>query len=146
MLKGPDDWADWRRQFANRAAVLGLGDLIWSDEDDELSEPETPKAPGTEAQDWELDAYDALLYIYPEELRDYQRQRRGIRVLKEWVLANIQPMYHDTACNAEESIREWYWNLKAQVGDKVIGKRKQRLLRRKARKAALRAANAESGK
>jgi hypothetical protein len=72
--------------------------------------------------------------FFQDRTKAYEKQRDLVRKLKDWIAANVSSHYQDTCCKPNESMTNWYENLKKAAG---ITKRQQEAIARRKYKEAL---------
>lgn len=60
-------------------------------------------------------AYDLEVRIRTQELRDFKEKQASISKLRTWIEESISDHLWTTCCTAEDTIRDWYINLKMSV-------------------------------
>jgi len=54
--------------------------------------------------------------MYQDELKEYRLHTENVRKLKEWVFESAVNSYKESCCKSDQSIKDWYRNLKEAVG------------------------------
>jgi hypothetical protein len=60
--------------------------------------------------------YQTDVQLYIQEEKEFKEQNRSIQLLRKWVLESIAPHYGEVACEPEETLYQWYDNLKKHAG------------------------------
>jgi hypothetical protein len=145
FLRTPEDWTRWERQFKTQAIDLSLWDHI-SHNEPLLRKPQKPQlasyqrqgqvpaARGRGARSQTIDSesgpsttpgelsdsgritYQTDIQLYIQEEKEFKEQARSIQSLRKWVMESIAPHYGEVACEPEETLYQWYDNLKKHAG------------------------------
>ena len=158
ILKGPDDWPKWEREFQKKAIATDLWDYIKGGNDckalrtepdmpepDSFRAPPPPPAGSTRASASAtppalagLNADEGRNYqfawnIYVQRKKDYDTQRANVKSLKDWVTETIAQQYNTSSCPPTEGLHDWYKKLKEHAS---AGKSSdERTIREKYKKA-----------
>lgn len=137
MLKTPNDWDAWNRQFKAEAQRRSLLDKIEGAEF--LTAPQLPKPIDFQRQPQtrgssagptgttgsvsitDLSAegrtsFQLSLSFYKAEKDLYDAERDALDKLQTWMTKTVTPRYMETCFEYSETVRVWYENLKKQVG------------------------------
>lgn len=129
ILRGPENWSEWNREFMSSAIAMELWDYIKENPKALLTEPVKPepnayKKPGAlsataasssstiDLTQEELQNFQIAWSIYTANYKAYERQRKQIQDLKSWVRCNIAQQYKSSSCAPDESLHQWYTKLK----------------------------------
>src|SRR6266487_5908447 len=131
ILKSPNDWDAWNKQFRAEARRKDLLDLVDGTED-YLTKPPAPELrrflpPGVQtraaATSTTADltpegraSYQLAYTIYKDQRDQCERQRDALDKLQTWMTKTIAASYVETCFDYEENIDVWYSKLKEQVG------------------------------
>jgi len=61
-------------------------------------------------------AFQFAWTMYQDELKEYRLHTENVRKLKEWVFESAVNSYKESCCKSDQSIKDWYRNLKEAVG------------------------------
>src|SRR5437667_362577 len=133
ILKGPDDWPKWEREFQKKAIATDLWDYIKGGNDrkalriePDMPEPDSFRAPppppagstrasasATPPASAGLNADEGRNYqfawnIYVQRKKDYDTQRANVKSLKDWVTETIAQQYNTSSYPPTEGLHDWY--------------------------------------
>ena len=129
MLTTVKQWPEWSRQFQSRAMTADLWAKINPAEDPKgfLEEPTLPDPANfavtgsqeTSTQTSTLSSQPAntgltfqqALTLYSETNKRYERERKNVAALKEWVIQSVGPSYSRGCLQPVQNLRQWYANL-----------------------------------
>jgi len=60
-------------------------------------------------------AFQFAWTMYQDELKEYRLHTENVRKLKEWVFESAVNSYKESCCKSDQSIKDWYRNLKEAV-------------------------------
>jgi len=61
-------------------------------------------------------AFQFAWTMYQDELKEYRLHTDNVWKLKEWVFESVVNSYKESCCKSDQSIKDWYRNLKEAVG------------------------------
>jgi hypothetical protein len=61
-------------------------------------------------------AYQTDIQLYIQEEKDFKEQNRSVQILRKWVMESVAPHFGKVACEPEETLYQWYDNLKKHAG------------------------------
>jgi len=139
-LRGPEEWEDWELRFKTQAIDLQLWDHI-TDNEELLIRPVRPQLASYEKQaqprprgrrsqteDPEEEplpselteqgraGYQVDMQLYIQYEKEFKEQNRSVQQLRKWVMESVAPHFARVACKPEETLNQWYSNLKKHVG------------------------------
>src|SRR5271169_5802261 len=103
--------ANTRAQAADRAQTGERSQTIEADDD---------QVPASELTDKARVALQLDMQYYAQQEKEFREQDSAVQKLKKWVTDTVAPHYIEIACEATESLTQWYSNLKEHVGTSDI--------------------------
>lgn len=136
FLTGPDEWDQWDLLFKGKAKRANLWALIDPNDEDpptELQEPTEPESEesrniynlrsgsinassGSTATLSSEKSVAQAYTIYGHKVAAYERQRKAIDTLCNWVGRTVSPTLLNIACRDDASLRDWYAKLTEYAG------------------------------
>src|SRR5215471_9678311 len=126
LLKSPDDWDTWDKQFKAEATRKNLLEQVNGTAlfDTKPGKPELRRflpqrictrtiaelTPDRQAN------YQLAYTIYKNNMDQYNKQQDALDKLQTWMMKTVAANYAKTCFNYEKDIKNWYSALKQQVG------------------------------
>jgi hypothetical protein len=137
-LRGPEDWEDWETEFKTMAIDVQLWDNI-TDDEPLLEKPKKPqiasyqtqtrtragRSQTIEAEEASLPseigeqgrlAFQMDMQWYIQEEKEFKEQNKAVQKLRRWTMDTVASHYVRVACKPDDTINQWYDNLKKHVG------------------------------